>query len=258
MPTASQTETNATIRESNADPFRGGSNGGVRVAAEEIPASAAELDVRTRAIGRELFDRIGRGPRPWQRGWWENQFVSATLDDPLVRVQLFRFIDALPALDSAESVRRHLGEYLAEAGDRVPWWLGLSLSLAPAGSMRAEWLAELARAAASVMAGKFIAGATPDQALQTVMRLRQRRLGFTADLLGEAVISEAEADLYQATCLELIRGLDRSLRAAPEIPLIDRDQHGPMPRVNLSLKLSSLTAHFDPAHGERSWCLYTC
>ena len=105
---------------------------------------------------------------------------------------------------------------------------------------------------AGVMAKKFIAGATPEQAMQTVMALRRRRLAFTADLLGEAVISEAEADLYQQTCLALIRGLDGPLRAAREIPLIDRDQHGPMPRVNLSLKLSSLTAQFEPIHAESS------
>ena len=167
-----------------------------------------------------------------------------------MRVQLFRFIDALPALKTSESVRRHLSEYLAEAGDRVPWWLNMALRLAPAGSISAEWLAEVARASAGVMARKFIAGATPDQARQTVMALRRRQLAFTADLLGEAVISEAEADHYQETCLALIRGLDGSLRPVPEIPLIDRDQNGPMPRVNLSLKLSSLTAEFEPIHAE--------
>ena len=58
-----------------------------------------QLERRTQEIGRELFDRIGRGPRPWQRGWWDDRVVAATLDDPLVRVQLFRFIDVLPALE---------------------------------------------------------------------------------------------------------------------------------------------------------------
>ena len=63
------------------------------------------------------------------------------------------------------------------------------------------------------MAKKFIAGATPDEAMETVMALRRGRLAFTADLLGEAVISEAEADLYQQTCLALIRGLDGPLKS---------------------------------------------
>ncbi len=251
MPTASRTETGENTRDSTASGLDSGApNGNDDIAKDGFPASTAALEARTQQIGRELFERIGRGPRPWHRAWWEDRFIAGTLDDSLVRVQLFRFIDALPALKTSESVRRHLAEYLAEAGDRVPWWLKMALRLAPAGSIRADWLAEVAGASAGVMARKFIAGDTPDQARQTVVRLRGRHLAFTADLLGEAVISEAEADLYQKTCLTLIRGLDRSLRSAPEIPVIDRDQNGPMPRVNLSLKLSSLTAQFEPIHAE--------
>jgi RHH-type proline utilization regulon transcriptional repressor/proline dehydrogenase/delta 1-pyrroline-5-carboxylate dehydrogenase len=174
--------------------------------------------------------------------------MNWTLSDPQVRVQLFRFIDVLPTLRSAGSVRRHLAEYLAEAGDNVPWWL--KGALAPAGTDREALLAWSARAAAGLMARKFIAGETPDQATRTVLGLRRRSLAFTADLLGEAVISETEADIYQQTCLELMRGLARPLAEAPEVPLIDRDQHGPIPRVNLSLKLSSLTTDFDPIHDE--------
>src|SRR5205823_3677991 len=121
--------------------------------------AAEALERRTREIGRELFDRIGRGPRPWQRGWWDERFMAATLDDPAVRIQLFRFMDALPALKTPESIHRHLAEYLAEAGDAVPWWLGLALRLAPEGTTRGAWLAEAARASAEVMARRFIAGA---------------------------------------------------------------------------------------------------
>ena len=250
MPSASKTEA-ITIPDSDTGDVAGGSaNGGIAIVNRDHSLSPQDLEARTQRIGRELFERIGRGPKPWQRAWWEEKFIAATLDDPLVRVQLFRFIDALPALKTTDSVRRHLAEYLAEAGDRVPWWLSLGLRLAPSGTQRAEWLAAAARAAAGVMARKFIAGATTDEARATVMALRARRLGFTADLLGEAVISEAEADLYQQTCLALIRGLDGPLKSAAEVHLIDRDQNGPMPRVNLSLKLSSLTAQFDAIHAE--------
>ena len=122
------------------------------------------LERRTRQIGRELFERIGRGPSPWQRTWWDDRVMNWTLNDSQVRVQLFRFIDALPALRSASAVRRHLAEYLDEAGERVPWWLRLAVGLAPAGSDRQTLLAWSARSAAGVMARKFIAGATPDEA----------------------------------------------------------------------------------------------
>jgi len=210
------------------------------------PGERDRIERRTREVGRELFARVSRASRPWRRAWWEDRFMGATLDDPEVRVQLFRFIDVLPALDGPGAVRRHLAEYLDEAGDRVPWWLHASVALAPPGSRREAALARAATAAAEVMARKFIAGSTPDEALETVLRLRGRKVAFTADLLGEAVISEREADAYQQTCLDVIRGLAGPLAARPEIPLIDRDADGPLPRVNLSLKLSSLTTWFDP------------
>jgi RHH-type proline utilization regulon transcriptional repressor/proline dehydrogenase/delta 1-pyrroline-5-carboxylate dehydrogenase len=212
--------------------------------------SAETVERRTREIGRDLFKRIGSGPAFWRRAWWETHFMNWMLADPSVRVQLFRFIDALPALTTSNSIRRHLAEYLDEGGGRVPWPLAMAVRLAPEGTRRAEWLAWSAREAASLMSRKFIAGSTPAESLKTVRALRRRHLAFTADLLGEAVISEAEADQYQRTCLEMIRGLAGPLANEPEIPLIDRDDHGPIPRVNLSIKLSSLTPHFDPIHRE--------
>ncbi len=234
-----------TVTGSNVVSLSGGNS--------PIAPEAETLESKTRQIGRELFEQVGRGPSPWQRAWWDNRLMNATLNDPQVRVQLFRFIDALPSLHSADSVRRHLAEYLAEAGEHVPWWLKLAVALAPAGSDRETLLAWSARSAAGLMAQKFIAGATPAQATRTVLGLRDRSLAFTADLLGEAVISEAEADVYQQTCLELIRGLAGPLQQAHEDPLIDRDQHGPIARVNLSLKLSSLTTHFDAIHTEATF-----
>src|SRR5690349_20021746 len=80
------------------------------VSAGEVVRSEA-LDRRTHEIGRELFDRIGRERRPWHRSCWDDRFMALTLDDPPVRVQLCRFIDALPALKVAGSIRRHLAEY---------------------------------------------------------------------------------------------------------------------------------------------------
>ena len=55
-----------------------------------------DLESRTRAIGRELFDRVGRGASPLDRGWWDDRLMALTMGDDRVKVQLFRFIDALP------------------------------------------------------------------------------------------------------------------------------------------------------------------
>ena len=214
-------------------------------------ASRRAVERRTREVGHALFEAIGRGPSPWERAWWDDLATRLTLNDPAVRVQLFRFIDAIPAARTDEDVRRHLTEYLAEAGDAVPWWLVAPVALASsAGAAGTRGLAAFARFATTHMARRFIAGENPSEALETVLALRRQGLAFTADLLGEAVISEREADAYQTTCLELIRGLAGPLAAEPEKPVIDRDDAGPIPRVNLSLKLTSLTARFDALHAE--------
>ncbi|HWE36922.1 MAG TPA: L-glutamate gamma-semialdehyde dehydrogenase [Isosphaeraceae bacterium] len=205
---------------------------------------------RALEIGRALFEAIGRGPSPWKRAWWDDRLMDLTMGDPAVKVQLFRFIDALPTLREDEAVRRHLGEYLDEANGHVPAVLRAPLAIAPGGPLGARVLAGLARSAATRMARRFIAGSTPAEAFRTVKRLRGRGLAFTADLLGEAIISEAEADAYQQTCLDLVRGLAGPLAREPEIPRIDRDDRGPIPRANLSLKLTSLTPRFDALHAE--------
>src|SRR6516162_6479470 len=98
MPAPSRTESSTSTDSSDGPPLELRLPPGSIVPGGERPISLESIERRTKDIGRELFDRMGRGPRPWQRAWWENLFIGATLDDPLVRVQLFRFIDALPAL----------------------------------------------------------------------------------------------------------------------------------------------------------------
>jgi RHH-type proline utilization regulon transcriptional repressor/proline dehydrogenase/delta 1-pyrroline-5-carboxylate dehydrogenase len=212
--------------------------------------SGETIEDRTRLIGRDLLMRVGRGSSPLQRAWWDDRLMAISMSDEATKVQLFRFIDALPTLANPASARRHLDEYLGEAGGGVPGLIKFPLALTPKGPFGDQLLAGIARFAATNMARRFIAGSTPAEAFRTVEKLRSKRLGFTADLLGEAVISEAESDTYQRTCLELLRGLASPLNLSPEIAEIDRDHEGPIPRCNLSLKLTSLTTQFDALHAE--------
>ena len=81
--------------------------------------------------------------------------------------------------------------------------------------------------------------------MAAIARLRRRSLAFTVDLLGEATITEKEADESRDEYLDLIDGLSAEADAWPADPLIDRDDHGPLPRVNVSVKLSALYSQFD-------------
>ena len=94
------------------------------------------------------------------------------------------------------------------------------------------------------MAKRFIAGTTVDEVYQSVQKLRERGYAFTLDLLGEAVLTEAEADAYQQSFLDIIKGLGPQVSQWPTNNVLDADQFGQIPRVNVSLKLSALNSQF--------------
>jgi RHH-type proline utilization regulon transcriptional repressor/proline dehydrogenase/delta 1-pyrroline-5-carboxylate dehydrogenase len=206
-----------------------------------------DLDARTRAFGHELFARLNRqGPVLFTRAWLEDKLMGLGMHDPALKVQLFRFVDTLPYLKRPTEVSRHLREYLHEAGDELPWWVRWGTKLIPPGGPFGSALALAARTGAEQMARKFIAGSNVAEAVSAVRWMRNQRLAFTIDLLGEATVTESEADHVQKQYLDLLHGLTREVNALPEEPAIDRDDRGPIPRVNVSVKLSALYSQFDP------------
>ena len=212
---------------------------------------ADELEYLTRAYGREIFSRLDRqGPLLFSPAWWDEHLMGLTMKDPAVKVQLFRFIDVLPLLDSAPEINRHLREYFQEVGAHLPPWARAGLRWLPHDGLAGRLLARTARSNAQRLARRFIAGSNLNEALRAIARLRQRSLAFTVDLLGEAIITEVEAQRYQMTYLELIDGLSREVNDWRPIDVIDRGPDGPLPRVNVSIKLSGLYSQFDPIDPE--------
>lgn len=211
-----------------------------------------EIEYRTQTIGRELLGAV-RAVRParvsWRAGLYDRLTAWAMADAGL-KTQLFRFIDVLPSLRSVEAVAAHLREYLLRPGLRLPPGAAPVLTLSARARPVAAALAWGARTATHEMARRFIAGADLPESLATFRRLRDHGHGFTADILGEAVISEREAQEYQARYLGLIEALATAAERWEPVPVLDRAPFGPVPRTNVSLKLSALYARFDPADAD--------
>ncbi len=206
-----------------------------------------ELERLTRVYGQEIFARVGRqGAFPLSPLWWDERMMEWTMQDEAVKVQLFRFIDALPQLRSSESVARHLREYFEEAKASLPGYVNLGVKLLPRSGFLANLLASQARSNAQRLAKKFIAGSNVEEALQAVANLRRKKQTFTVDLLGEATITEKEAAKSQQDYFDLLEGLSHHVNSWAPVELIDQDFRGPLPRVNVSIKLSSLFSQFDP------------
>jgi RHH-type proline utilization regulon transcriptional repressor/proline dehydrogenase/delta 1-pyrroline-5-carboxylate dehydrogenase len=210
-----------------------------------------EVEALTRDFGREIFARLGdRKPFLFSPAWLDERLMEWTMGEEAIKVQLFRFIDTLPLLRSPTDVNRHLREYFSDAESHLPRWLQLGLRWMPENGLAGRILAQAARRNAERLARRFIAGSNLPEALDAISALRQRSLAFTVDLLGEATITEVEARRYQEEYLHLIDGLSRQVNSWPPIDLIDRDAYGELPRVNVSVKLSSLYSQFDPMDPE--------
>src|SRR6266540_4373886 len=152
------------------------------------------LEQLTRAYGQEMFARVSqRSPILFTPRWWDERLMDWTMHDEAVKVQLFRFIDALPQLQSAETITRHLREYFYETRDHLPGWARVGMRFIPRQGILAKLLAGTARLSAENLARKFIAGSNLEEALLAVENLRKKRLTFTLVFLGEATTTEKEA-----------------------------------------------------------------
>lgn len=209
-------------------------------------APIAELEALTHDYGKEIFARLPRSqPLLFTPRWWDDRLMEWTMSRPAVKVHLFRFVDVLPLLATPSAIVRHLREYFGEARDGVPGWLRFLLKVMPSRGLLGRLVAVSARASARRLARRFIAGVNLDEVLQTLAAMRRRSLAFTVDVLGEATITEKEAESSQEEYRALVRGLGEQVNAWPEVPLIDRDSAGPLSRVNVSVKLSSLYSQLD-------------
>ncbi len=211
----------------------------------------AAIEAITQEVGRHLFGHLPRRqPNILQRRWWDDRIMSWAMQDESVKVQMFRFIDVLPMLKDSAAITRHLREYFQEVSEHLPSAVRLGLAVARPESITGRALAIAARRNAMSHARRFIAGTTSKEVLATALKARKSRMAFTLDLLGEAVITESEADHYLHSCEQLVCDLSAVANTWQEVPQIDRGVLQELPRVNVSIKLSALDAHFDPLDRE--------
>src|SRR3990172_2230937 len=169
------------------------------------------LENESQRIGRALFSNV-KSRKSSTAGWWNSKLIDYALKDEALKVQLFRFVDVLPSLRSNAQVAEHLKEYFDSPEHKFPAFLSWGASLAAFSSLAAAASSAAIRKSVEEMARTFIAGRTPEEAVAATAAFRKRGLAVTLDALGEAVVSEAEADDYQGRYVAL---LDALQRAAP-------------------------------------------
>jgi proline dehydrogenase len=203
----------------------------------------AELEERTQVVGRELAAAFPSASRHPLRAI-DARAMEIAASDRELKAALFRFVDVAPACHSLDDLARHLVDFLGEVDER-PGAVAAAMKL---GETKAGRAALGAAAAGGVrhMAHRFIVGETLPSAGSVLRGLWERGVACSVDLLGEATVTASEADLYARRCAASLGELTSLARRWPRRPALERDSTGPLPRANLSVKVSALTPLLRP------------
>jgi proline dehydrogenase len=170
--------------------------------------------------------------------------MELAAQDAEIRSALFRLVDVTPATNSFDDLAAHLRGYLSEVNDRpVPVDTAMRMANTKAGRRA---LGVALAAGVRHMAHRFIVGETPAAALGTIRSQWKGGVATSLDLLGEATVTQAEADSYAARCRDAFETISADAPDWPSRPALEEDSVGPLPRVNVSVKVSALTPLIRP------------
>jgi RHH-type transcriptional regulator, proline utilization regulon repressor / proline dehydrogenase / delta 1-pyrroline-5-carboxylate dehydrogenase len=201
---------------------------------------------------REIGERMLAKARDHKQGllskaFWSDKLMDWSMKDHEFKVQLFRFVDAYPTLATPEIVHDHLVDYLTQPGVKAP--PGMDLGLRAGGVAKSMMTSTISKQITG-MAQRFIAGRDAASALPGLEKLWKNGIAFSVDLLGEACVSSAEADMYQRKYMDLVGNLPETASSWKANERLERDHLGVVPRTNVSVKISSLSGMADPIDTE--------
>jgi RHH-type proline utilization regulon transcriptional repressor/proline dehydrogenase/delta 1-pyrroline-5-carboxylate dehydrogenase len=213
------------------------------------PDPKIEAAIRTK--GEQLFALMDQQPPPalFSKKGAYARLMEWSMKDPVFKTQLFRFVDVLPSLNSSAEIVRHLQEYLGDKAVELNPALKAGLA---ASSFAPALVATPVKAQIVDMASQFVAGETGEDLLKQIKKNTKLGLATTIDLLGETVLNDAEADVFLKRNLEILDSVSKFYAKEPAPCFSDLGPKGPLPRLNLSVKISALTPDVHPADPENS------
>jgi RHH-type proline utilization regulon transcriptional repressor/proline dehydrogenase/delta 1-pyrroline-5-carboxylate dehydrogenase len=214
-----------------------------------------DLNDRIVARGTELFARIaGEKPSLFDRSTWTGKIMELAMRNEEFKVQLFRFVDVFPSLATSKQLTDHLREYFGEVEQLPQALAGGARALGMFGTLGGTMLGKALTANIEQMARQFIVGAQTGEALRTITALRRAGFAAVVDVLGEATLTEDEAEAYIAKNLQLLDELAaarENWRSLPGSGDTDLDW-GHAAKIQIAVKPSALYARADPQDFEGS------
>ena len=192
------------------------------------------LEERIFEIGKSFIEEVKH-----EKFSFNDRIFDICMKDPQIKTQLLKFIDVLPNLKNSMEVVSHLEEYLVNEplknnflikSAKISRYVSKIFPLLPS---------YIIKFFARKMAKNFIISDDIDKILKIINNQLKQNVGFSLDFLGEKIFSEADADIYSEKYLNILDIFSKKFGIG------SKDEYG-KPKINLSVKASSLYSRFDP------------
>ncbi len=190
-------------------------------------------------------------PTLFNRKKWKGKIIGWAVQDQDFRSRLLRFVDVLPTLKTDSAVYKLFQEYFSDV-DAIPPDVRIPVDRLSRRTDLDRIIPVILKRALDSLAAQFIAGKTVADTLSTLHAFRKQGLAASLDIVGEEVLSDEEADHYVNRYLEVMNVLVPAARSWQEMPLLDTDDRGPIPRLDVSLKATSFYSQLDPVDWDGS------
>lgn len=189
------------------------------------------LEEATQNLARSLLKTV-------QKEENSNLILNWTLERPELRRQLFQLVDCLPTLQNNPAIAQHIKEYLTQENpNELPKAIREIINFKDTDSFQAKTTAVTFQQGVKQLGKQFIIGETTPETLKAIKRKKKPHLNFSIDILGEAVVSETEAQHYLAAYEQLLEQLHQN-----------QDNISPQ----ISVKLTALYSRTSPTNPEQS------
>jgi len=215
-----------------------------------------ELNSSIIARGKEFFNSVsGEKPSLFNKGAWMGKVMDWSMKNEQFKIQMFRFVDVFPTLSTGKLLTDHIREYFGTEKD-MPAFLSTGAKMAGMlGSFGGAMLNKAITANIQEMARQFIVGETTKEAIVNLQKLRKEGFAAVVDVLGEATLSEEEAEQYMNTYLELLAALQKEQTGWQGLAgrsVANGLDWGHAPKVNVAVKPTALFCLANPQDFEGS------
>ncbi len=206
-----------------------------------------EYHVLKRGIG--LYEKMGSTqPALFRVKDWTGMIINHCLRNIEFKGAMLRFIDVLPVLTSEDSIITHFNQYFC--GPEEQYFQLLDPGLRSDTDFTGKNRERVLRIANKIknMGRIFIAATESEDVLPVLHRLRSQGTSISADILGEVVVSEREADEFLHRYMNLLDLLNEDHKNWPGLGKTEETlDWGYAPKVDISIKPSSLYSQMHSA-----------